>query len=85
MTHLTNDVKEKLEITGKTIAMLEGVITTICGEKRKEEKEGEVAERLDSVFRDMDKLNENLIRILKDVEILDAMVSGSKVTAEPGY
>ena len=85
MTHLTNDVKEKLEITEKTIVMLESVITTICGEKRKEEKEEEVAERLDSVFRDMDKLNENLIRILKDVEILDAMVSGSKVTAEPGY
>ena len=31
MTHLTNDVKEKLEITEKTIAMLEGTITTICG------------------------------------------------------
>ena len=84
MTHLTNDVKEKLEITEKTIAMLEGTITTICGEKRKEE-EAEVAERLDSVFRDMDKLNKNLMRILNDVEVLNAMVSGSSVTAEPGY
>ena len=85
MTHLTNDVKEKLEITEKTIVMLESVITTICGEKRIDEKEAEVAERLDSVFRDMDKLNENLMRILKDVEVLNAMVSGSTVTAEPGY
>ena len=77
MTHLTNDVKEKLEISYKIMSELEAIITVICGEKRKEEKEAEVSERLDSVFKDMDKLNANLLRILKDVEVLDTMISGN--------
>ena len=83
MTHLTNDIKEKLEITYKTIDVLEKTIAIISGEKRQEEKEPEEP-KMDSVFRDLDKLNKNLVRILKDVEVLDAMVSGSKCTCEPG-
>lgn len=84
MTHLVNDVKEKLEITFKTIDMLENTIAVISGEKHPEEKELEEP-KPDSVFRDMDKLNRNLIRIMKDAEVLDALVSGSKCTCEPGY
>ena len=83
MTNLTNDIKEKLEITCKTIDVLEKTITVISGEKRQEEKEPEEP-KMDSVFRDLDKLNKNLVRILKDVEVLDAMVSGCECTCMPG-
>lgn len=83
MTSLVNDVKEKVEISYKTIDILEGTIAVICGEKGPEREERKEEPRMDSVFRDMEKLNENMLRILKDVEVLKTLVCGSEVTCSP--
>lgn len=83
MATLVNDIKEKLEISRSTITILEKTISVITGDKRPEEREEKSEIEVDSVFKDLDTLTKNMIRILKDVEVLNSAVCGSETTCNP--
>ena len=82
MTSLVNDAKEKIEVTRKSINVIENTIAVLIGEKQEDPEKNEP--KANCVQNDLDLLARLMQRLLKDVELLDAIVCGTKPNCGSG-